>query len=447
MSKASFSQRVKESVTVKIIFILFMILLLLIPTLMIQNLIRERSHRKAEVEAEVAKSFGGAQRIMMPFIRVPYVTTKLDKDKKEFTFKGHLSFSPFSSEVIGDINTETRKRSIYEIVVYNSDLKIDEEFKLSSANLKEWSDCDIKYDQARLILGIRDSKGLQESSSISINGKDVAIEGNASISCRNMRWVESAPFAIDLESDLKVSSRLVFKGSKFLKFEPLGESMKVNIRSSWLDPSFVGNNLPISYDINDLGFESHWEVNKFSHSYPAIWSGDNVFNKDHSFGVNLIQPVDEYGKNERAAKYALLIISLTFGIFFFFEILFKKIIHPIQYTLIGFALTIFYLLLLSFTEHLGFDKSYIIASIGTIGLIVVYTKFILKSIKGSTIIGALLIALFSYIFIILQMQDFALLAGAIALFIILSTVMMLSRNVDWYNLKRQDSSSNLLAQD
>jgi len=176
-------------------------------------------------------------------------------------------------------------------------------------------------------------------------------------------------------------------------------------------------------------------VNKFSHRHPLIWQSDSkALESSAYFGVNLIQPISEYGKNFRTSKYALLIISLTFGIFFFFEILLKKSIHPIQYTLVGFALTIFYLLLLSITEHLGFDKAYLISSIATISLIVVYTHFILKRIGASTLLLGLLSALFGYVFIILQMQDFALLAGAVALFVVLATVMLLSRNVNWYNV-------------
>lgn len=444
MSKTNLSQKLKESVTVKIIFILFMILLLLIPNLLIQDLTRERSHRKSEVETEVAKSFGGEQRLMMPFIRIPYTTTKVDKNKNEYLAKDYINLSPNSSEVSGELNTETRRRSIYDVVVYNSNLDIAEEFNLSTLNLKEWSECDINYDEARVVFGIGDSKGLQEMSSIKVNGQMLKLNGNAVGSDRYMSFVESVPFKLDLSKKLLVESNLSFKGSKNLRFEPLGEKLTVDLKSAWVDPSFIGNNLPTSYDITNSGFESHWEVNKFSHNYPAVWVGSCNLNRDYSFGVNLIQPIDEYGKNQRAAKYALLIISLTFGIFFFFEILFKKLIHPIQYILIGFALTVFYLLLLSLTEHIGFDFSYLLASAGTISLISVYTKYMLRSLKGSLIIAVLLIALFGYIFIILQMQDFALLAGALALFVILATVMMLSRNVDWYNLKRKEDSEDLL---
>ena len=158
----------------------------------------------------------------------------------------------------------------------------------------------------------------------------------------------------------------------------MGDMVEVHMKSSWPDPSFIGNQLPV-HDVTDTGFSAKWNVNKFSHQIPAIWQKDqDALNVSSDFGVNLIQPINEYGKNFRTSKYALLIISLTFGIFFFFEVLLKKSIHPIQYTLVGFALTVFYLLLLSITEHLGFNPAYGISSIATISLIVVYTHFILQ---------------------------------------------------------------------
>ncbi len=436
MKESTLAQKFKGSVTVKIVFILFIIILLMIPNMMIKNLIRERSSRKAEIEREVAKSFGESQTIMAPFLRIPYTKIVTDKEDKATTIEGHINIAPQSTVVNGKAITDTRKRSIYEVVVFNSEIDIQERFKvdmlLDEATYKNYT---FDYTKTKAVFSIADANGISDNTAFNVNGKTLKMVGNANITGGRLTKIATEVFTIDPAQEIVLGSSLIFKGTKSLNIEPLGDKMQITITSNWPDPSYVGKRSPSDYNNTEEGFVSNWKTNRFSHDYPDIWQSDTVLNKkNHSFGVNFIQPIDDYGKNTRTAKYALLIISLTFGIFFFFEILYKQMIHPIQYILIGFALTIFYLLLISITEHMGFNSGYAISSIATIGLITAYTRFILKTMKGSTIIGGLLFGLFGYVFVILQMQDFALLAGAVALFVILATVMLLSRNVDWYNL-------------
>jgi inner membrane protein len=246
--------------------------------------------------------------------------------------------------------------------------------------------------------------------------------------------------AIDIlgKSKFTFTLSLSIKGTKSIQFAPIAKNSNVELKSPWLSPSFIGSNLPQSYDITDEGFNAKWTSNQYSRSYPHYWFNGyyNFKNIKNAFGVNLIEPVDGYAKNSRSSKYSLLVISLTFAVFFFFEIMYKKNIHPIQYIMIGFSLATFYLLLISLTEHIGFDKAYFGSAFATILLIVSYTQFIIKSKKAVGILLVLLGALFSYIFIILQLEEFALLAGSIGLFVILSMVMFLSRNIDWYNLQK-----------
>lgn len=437
MNTSSLKNKIKESIVVKVLIILVMILLLMIPNSIIQGLINERSNRKAGIEREVAKSFGKAQTIQPFILKIPYELKRLDKDEKPYYTNGYVSISPATTTINGELQTEMRKRSIYKVVVYNSALQIEEQFDWSYFTNYDWINYTFDYNKARLLFGVSDANGLSESVDIQVNGKPLAVKGLTNLQAKNMAWIETLPFAVDPEIPFNLTSNIEFKGTRALYFEPMGEQLTIELKSTWADPSFTGSQLPDSSDISKTGFTGNWKTNAFNHKFPQVWTKDNEsLKQSYSFGVNLIQPVDEYGKNFRTSKYALLIIALTFGIFFFFETLFKKVIHPIQYTLIGFALTVFYLLLLSITEHLGFNVAYLISSFATISLIVTYTYFILKSLKGSSLLAILLVGLFSYIFIILQMQDFALLAGAIALFVILSIVMLLSRNVDWYNLNK-----------
>lgn len=437
--------KIKESITLKVLIILGMILLLLIPNALIQELINERQGRKAQIERDVARAYGKEQTIQPYILRIPYEHTKLNTDNKPYTTNGFICINPSNVEINGTVKTDLRERSIYEIVVYNANLTIEQAFDWAYFNPTNWESYTFDFENAHLLIGIGDTNGLQDSIGLTVNNEQIKLKGNAEFSSPlDMQWLETNPFKVTIDEPIKVASNLLLKGTKALYIEPIGEQLKVQLESPWAHPSFTGSQLPVNHDITEAGFTANWTTNAFIQKYPRVWFNNlKDIERYGSFGVKLIQPIDEYGKNFRTSKYALLIITLTFGIFFFFEILFKKMIHPIQYTLVGFALTVFYLLLLSITEHLGFDWAYLISAIATISLIVTYTHFILKTVKGSSILLLLLSSLFGYVFVILQMQDFALLAGAIALFVILAFVMILSRNIDWYNLSKPQLQENL----
>jgi len=426
MTTTNIKPKKNNTILIKIIFILFMIVLLMIPNLMIRGLINERSSRKTEIEREIAKSYGKSQKVMSPILRIPYTT------KKSLTVKGMLSLAPNDTKIAGTIKPSVRERSIYEIVVYDAEMNINSDIQIKPGS--QYADYKLDYSKAQLLIGLADPNGINDNSIFKVNGKQIELEGISNFASNTLHFIETKPFAIKPESTVNLEVQLDFRGSRSLTIEPIGETTKVDLQSSWPDPSFVGSKLPSNRDITEAGFTSRWTTNKFAHNYPKQWTEDSKLNQNYEYGVKLIQPVDEYGKNSRTAKYALLIIVLSFSIFFLFEILQKNPIHPVQYGLIGFAVTIFFLLLLSITEHLGFDLAYFISGLATIGLIVSYTSYFLASSRSSFILLLLLSALFGYIFIILQMQDFALLAGSLALFAVLSMVMLLSRKVDWYKL-------------
>jgi len=432
--------RFKQSIGLKVLAILVMIVLLLIPNSLVQELINERSARKASVEEDVAASYGQEQIIYPAFIKIPYTRTQYNSDDKPYTTEGHIGISANNSAFNANITTNTKERGIYKVVVYDTQIANNATFNWQSFKPDDWKDYEFEFEKVYLVYGIKDANGIADSVEVMANGKPLNIEGNAAINISEFYWLKTENFAIDISQTLKVNSNWLIKGTKGLYFEPMGDLVEVKMQSPWPHPSFTGKN---NHDISPDGFTANWKVNKYGHKHPPTWFNDqSAIIANSSFGVNLIQPINEYGKNFRTSKYALLIIALTFGIFFFFEILLKKSIHPIQYTLVGFALTIFYLLLLSISEHLGFNLAYFISSIATILLISFYTHSILKHFRASSLLLGLLSALFGYVFIILQMQDFALLAGAIALFVVLAAVMLLSRNVDWYNVGKMADLGN-----
>ena len=227
---------------------------------------------------------------------------------------------------------------------------------------------------------------------------------------------------------------LDLKGSQLLYFTPVGKVTDINLHSKWNNPSFNGAFLPDSRDISGKGFTANWNVLQLNRNYPQVWSNNRHKINNSSFGLNLLLPVDNYQKSYRSIKYAVLFIGFTFLVFFFIEVLNKVFIHPIQYILVGISLVVFYTLLLSISEHLKYNIAFIISAISTLILISGYVKAILKSNKLSFLITGILTILYTFIFVIIQLQDYALLIGSIGIFLILGLVMYFSRKIDWYDL-------------
>jgi len=234
---------------------------------------------------------------------------------------------------------------------------------------------------------------------------------------------EKDEYAFNIDLDLR--------GSQSLNFVPLGRATRVDLTSDWPHPSFNGAFLP-DHDITEEGFSATWKVLDLNRNFPQAWKGNRDGIYDSSFGFELFMPNDHYQQSMRSAKYAILFISLTFMVFFFLETINKKRIHPIQYILVGLALSIFFVLLLSLAEFIGFNAAYGVGAVATTLLIVIYSSSILTSGKLTAFLFGLLSVMYVFIFTILQLEDTALLVGSIGLFIILATIMIWSRKVDWY---------------
>lgn len=207
----------------------------------------------------------------------------------------------------------------------------------------------------------------------------------------------------------------------------------MSLKSTWANPSFEGDILPDERNVTDNGFDARWKILDLNRNYPQQWIGNTSVLNDAGIGVSLLFPVDIYQKSERSVKYAIMFLALTFVTFFFSEVLQKKRIHPINYLLVGAALCLFYALLISLAEQLGFGLSYIIASAATIGLISIFTGSIFNNFRIGILTSICLIILYSFLFIILQLQDYSLLMGSVGLFIILAILMYFSRRISWEN--------------
>ncbi len=250
----------------------------------------------------------------------------------------------------------------------------------------------------------------------------------------------SKKVVIQSDKAISFSMDIKLKGSQYLYFTAVGKTTKVHLQSLWKNPSFEGKFLPAeTASINQNGFDASWNVLQVSSGSPQFWKDQKVDINQASFGVKLLQPTDGYSKTKRSVKYALLFISLTFTIFFFIEVLQKKQVHPLQYLLVGLALCVFYTLLLSFTEYCGFNIAYIIASSATLALIGLYVWGVFKQVKIAVLFTSALTTLYAYIFVLIQLQDYALLFGSIGLFFILAVIMFYSRKIEWYGSLKQSN--------
>ena len=241
-----------------------------------------------------------------------------------------------------------------------------------------------------------------------------------------------------IEKENSFSIELSLQGSEHLYCAPLGNSTKMHFSSSWPSPAFDGKYLPDTEKVSNKGFEADWAVSQFNRDFPKIFTSNSSVStsavSSSGFGVILLSPFDAYAQTLRSLKYAILVIGLTFFACFFTEIFQKRPVHPLQYILIGMALVIFYTLLLSISEYVQFPIAYLIASSATVLLLSWYTQSIFKKTKTVLIFASLLSALYLFIYVLIQMEDNALLFGSIGLFVLLAVAMYLSRKIDWYGM-------------
>ncbi len=422
--------RITGSVSVKLMVVGFLTLLLLIPSGMIKRMIAEREARRDETVMEVTSKWGNAQTLCGPVLTVPFLTYANTRDGVKVVRK-LAHFLPETLNISGAINPEIRNRGIYKVIAYNTRLKFSGSFK--SFDFTEWkiNSKDILWDESFVSIGVTDMRGINQDIVIEWNNEPLNISpGLKSKDIFSSGVTANSPVKEHATYDFNFN--LDLNGSHYLNFVPLGKETNVDVTSSWNTPSFDGSFLPDNRNVTDTGFVAHWNVLQLNRNYPQKWI-DDEFNVDESeFGINLLFPVDTYQKAMRSVKYSLLFVALTFLVFFFSEVLSKKRIHAIQYLLVGTALVIFYSLLIALSEHTGFNLAYLIASISIISLITMFTHSIFQKKLITISIIIVLAALYTFLYVILQLSDYSLLFGNIGLFLVLALVMYFSRKINWY---------------
>ena len=443
MNKISrFSNWMRNSITARMLVVGFLILILLIPLGFVQDLIRERSFRQIEVTQEINSKWGQEVVLQGPYFKIPYksfTTTKTfnkETEKYETEVIEHINeafFFPDQLNIDSKVNAESLKRGIYESIVFSSDIALTGNFNSFDFSKKEIKPEHIIWDKAQIIVKTSNLKGIKNNLSITINDSTYDLTPKFNKEALSTLTTDYVNIPAENSKPLTFSLQTKINGSERLTFVPIGKETKARMTSNWHSPSFSGMFLPEqdSKKISPEGFEASWNISQINRQFEQSFFAGVPNLKQFAFGADLYIPVDEYQKSERSSKYGFMVIGLTLLVFLLIQIVSKIYIHPFQYVMIGLALVMFYTLLISISEHSSFLKAYLIAALSVLGLITIYSRAILKGFKFPLLICGSLAALYGFIYVIIQLENYALLVGSIGLFVILAIIMFASRKIDW----------------
>lgn len=433
----------------KLIVIAVLSLVLLIPVMLVDSVIGERKQRRNEAVAEITSTWGSPQSIVGPMLIVPYrYYYKAEKDElingKSVRREVVLSavdtayFLPSDLKVDGTIAPKKLHRGIYEAVVYSGDLKVSGQFPALDWKSLKVDPQDVLWNDALLTVAIPDLRGTRSALTVEIGGKPFTMLPGSKIpgytTGAHAVVGEAAghgkPFDFNLAIDVN--------GSSTIQFAPLGVRNVVSLQSAWPNPKFQGSFLPSERSLSKDGFTAKWEVSYYGRNYPQLATERGGGKPEAGaingslFGVEFLSSIDSYRNVERSTKYGILFIAMVFTAFFLFEVLAALQIHTVQYVLVGLALSLFFLMLLSLSEFLPFWGAYLVSAVAAVTMIVLYSAKFLGSGRRTGMLTAELGAVYSYLYVVLQLQDFSLLMGSALLVGTLGALMYLTRNVNWY---------------
>jgi len=434
----------KSMLAKKIIFLGFSIVVVLIALWLIEQLIQDRLSYKEEARESIANSWSGEQQIYGPILIVPftYLANESYRDKEDDKYyskrverESTLYLVPEHIQFDATMTTQERSKGIFSFPVYTAEIKVAGEFDLSTIkatiasavkNLKN-AEYLVRVGTPYLSVSLSSVRGINNNPKLIWQGNEHSFKGGSQ-SRFNSDGIHAT--LANLGDDMAAFSfELSLRGMETLWFTPTAKDTNVKIYAAWPHPNFVGKFLPNVRNIESDKFQANWIISGLSGGN----TNNHIFN-DNKFGVNLNTPVDIYRLSIRSVKYGILFVGLTFISFFVFEILKKLQIHPVQYTLVALSLSIFYLLLIAFSEAFGFVLAYILATIACVSLLTFYMYSILKNLKWGLIFGGFVASLYTLLYVILNSEDHALLLGSSLVFIVLGLVMVMTRHLDWYKV-------------
>ncbi len=345
-----------NSYSVKMIIISGLAILLLIPSFLIQDIIRERMVLNEKVKNEISAQWGGKQVVAGPVLNVPFTITEPDdKIPAALTQQGVAHFLPEILKADVVLYPEMRKRGIYKVVVYEAKIKLNGKFAQPDVSQLDLQNTQLNWNSAYFTMGITDMRGIQNLPEMMLNDQPFEVSPGVADTDLFQSGVTVKASSLDLKQSLEFETELVLNGSEKLSLEVLGKTTEVTMNSDWTQPGFTGGFLPKNRKVSKNGFTADWQVTHLNRNFPQQWIDQKYSTHEAELGVSLLIPVDHYQKSMRSAKYAILFIALNFIVFIFIELNGKARIHPFQYSLVAFALLIFYTLLTSIGEQTGFN--------------------------------------------------------------------------------------------
>jgi inner membrane protein len=442
----------------KFLMVLLMGFLITIPLFTVWLLNYDRQSQSETAQQSIVSGWGGQQVFAGPQIVLPYqakITESVEQNGKTVTRTNivtrEIFVAPELVKLDSKLNTETKKRAIYEVIVYDTAITGSAVFKLPDDLDRYGVTRDqIDFSRAELRFGLSDARGLAGDNKVSVNGQALELQPGKGLGATGNSGFFAFLDGSALESGaIEAKFDVRFKGHQSLTIAPNAGQTEWTVQSKWPHPSFAGSFLPESRTINADGFEAKYVITNLALGTSLIandpgqqvqpmrakgmaYSGAEYGNAGAaSATVDLIQPVDLYGQVDRAAKYGFLIIGFTFVAFLLFDLIGGVRISSVQYILVGVALVLFFVLLLAFAEIIGFALAYIAASVATIGLITAYSASVLSSWRRASIVGGLLAGLYGAIYILLSLEAYSLLIGSLLIFAALAGVMFVTRRLDW----------------
>jgi inner membrane protein len=448
-SQPSFGRR--HSTIIKLIGVGALVLVLLIPLVMITGVLSDRLSRRNEAVADITSSWGREQNVIGPVLGIPFQYKfkavkempgpdgKMERREVEETGVGTAYFLPESLKIDGNVQTQTLHRGIYEAAVFRAQVMLSGKFAPPDLGTLKIDLKDVQWKDAFVTIAVNDLRGTREGLVLDWGGMKRPMLPGSQVPGYTTGATASLGSDQPIASEIAFSIPLDFNGSDGVFFAPFGVQNEATLKSNWPDPAFRGSFLPAERSVRPDGFNATWRVSYYGRDYPQSWTsrgGNERFNvqsvTNSRFGANFLSILDAYRYVERSIKYGVLFLVLVFTTFFLFEVTARQKIHPFQYLMVGAALCLFYLLLLSISEFIGFGWAYLIAAVASTMLITWYCRFFLGGGVRTLMIGAGLAGVYTFLYITLRQQDYALLMGAIALFIVLAIVMYVTRKVDWY---------------
>ena len=419
--------------------------LLLIPLTLVSSLVSEREGYRAEVNDALRQSTSGPQKLIGPLIAIPVteIYTRIEEQKEVEHRRSFIHFwLPESLMVDGNQNVESRKIGIYEGQIWHNELGLKAEF--DSSKLEAIRGDNFILGNPYIVLAVSDARGIGTVSATMGNGEPLTVEPGSAVSGEQQGLHIPLAQSVLRQNKLSLDMSLQLSGTANFSVVPLGRNSEFSLQSNWPHPGFIGNFLPVKREVSDSGFQAKWQSSWFANDLGSQFGeGSNIrWNGLPAFSVMVTTPADQYQLTDRALKYAILLIALTFMAFFVFETLTALRLHPMQYLLIGLSLVMFYLVLLALSEHIGFTPAWVAASLVGALMNGIYLQAVLKGWRSSVIFTGALLGLDAVMWFLLRSEDSALLLGSGVLLIALFAVMFLTRHFDWYSLSRPKTAEN-----